>query len=114
MDIKAITEIVNDKFTDDKTKAAQIIIVLAKNENVLSDVMEILKEERVLKRELLTDMNMELSRAHIFIDSFMPPIPKLKKEAEEKGFSKSFVLDKIAEFYIKHKGIIRHCFNRFS
>lgn len=114
MDIKSITKIVTDPFTNEEQKRRLVISTLAKDDNIISDVLEILKEERVLKNELLIDMNLELSRAHIFIDSFMPPVPKLKKGEKGEDFSKSFVLDEIAKFYLKYKSMVRHCFNRFN
>lgn len=114
MDIKSITKIVTDPFTNEEQKRRLVINTLAKDDNIISDVLEILKEERVLKNELLIDMNLELSRAHIFIDSFMPPVPKLKKGEKGEDFSKSFVLDEIAKFYVKYKSMVRHCFNRFN
>jgi hypothetical protein len=90
MDIKSITKIVTDPFTNEEQKKRLIVNTLAKDDNILSDILSILHEERTLKKELLTDMNLELSRAHIFIDSFMPPVPKLKNGEKGEDFSKFF------------------------
>jgi hypothetical protein len=65
--------------------------------------------ERTNKKELITDMNLELSRAHIYIDMR----PETKVEGQD-CFNKGFVLDEIAKFYLRYKGSITHCFNRFK
>ena len=114
MDIKLITKIATNPILNDEQKRRGIINAIAQDQTALSDVLEILHEERMLRGQLMTDMNLELSRAHIFIDSFMPPIPKLKKGEKTESFNKSFVLDEIAKFYIKYKSMVSHCFNRFN
>ena len=108
MDIKSLKEIVNSDLPDNY-KEIQIINLLANDEKIIPEIMKILEQERKNKKELITDMNLELSRAHIYIDMR----DENKKEGKE-SFNKNFVIDEIAKFYIKYKGMISHCFNRFN
>jgi len=106
MDIKSLKEIVNSEAPD---KEAQIIKLLASDENALPIMLEILQEERQAKEELITDMNLQLSRAHIYIEE------RVENETESKGsFNKEFITDEIAKFYFKYKSLVTHCFNRFN
>ncbi len=108
MDIKSIKKIVSSNYPDD-IKEKLIIDVLALDSNAIPLVMEVLQKERKSKKELVRDLNLELSRAHIYIDMR----PESKKEGRE-NVNKGFLLDQIAKFYIKHKGEVTHCFNRFN
>lgn len=108
MNIQSIKEIVNSNISDDM-KEDLIISVLASDESVIPTMLKILQEERNKKKELIIDMNLELSRAHIYIYDR----PETKTEAKQ-AFNKSFIMDEIAKFYIKYKGVITHCFNRFN
>jgi hypothetical protein len=108
MDIKKITLIVNSTHLSDESKESLILECLSKDEEVIPIIMKILSRERSDKKELITDMNAELSRAHIYID--------MRPESKEEGkdsFNKGFILDEIAKFYIKYKSYVTHCFNRF-
>jgi len=107
MDLETIKSIINsDK--DNLVKEAAIIKILSKDKNVIPFIMNILNEERYLKNNLISDMNQELSRAHIYLDGYDG---QNKKKAG--SFTREFVIDKISEFYIKYTGSITHCFNRF-
>ena len=108
MDIKTIKSIVNSD-SPNNIKEMLIIRELSADKNVIPMIMEILQTERKSQKELVQDLNLELSRAHIYIDMR----PESKKEVKE-GFNKGFILDEIAKFYIKYKGKITHCFNRFN
>ncbi len=113
MDLVELKQILNSD-SSDEVKKSQVINCLAKDKEVIPVIMRMLEREREIKSELITDMNHELSRAHVFIDDFMPEPVKLKKGETMIGFDKNFVLDKIAEFYINYKSLIRHCYNRFN
>jgi len=108
MDLQKLKEIINSDIPD-KAKESFIIELLANDEKVIPTLMLILESERKTSKDLTMDMNLELSRAHIYIDSR----PEIKSESKE-SFNKGFILDEIAKFYIKYKGIITHCFNRFK
>ena len=108
MDLKTIKEIVNSG-AKDEIQEALIINTLANDEKVIPMILEILSSERKENKDLIMDINLELSRAHIYID--MRP----ESKAENKDcFNKGFIMDEIAKFYIKNKGKILHCFNRFN
>lgn len=108
MDIKTIKTIVNGNQPND-IKEMLVIGVLATDKNAIPMVMKILETERKSQKELVQDLNLELSRAHIYIDMR----PEQKKESKE-SFNKGFLLDEISKFYIKYKGKVTHCFNRFN
>jgi hypothetical protein len=108
MDIKELRIIINSDLPDEVIKS-QIINSLAMDENVIPVVMSILDRERVFKKELTINMNLELSRAHIYIEMR----PERKSESKE-NFNKKFVMDEISKFYLKYKPFVTHCFNRFN
>ncbi len=91
----------------DEAKEMLILRALAKDENVIPKVLKILEIEREEKATLTKEMNVELSRAHVYID---------QHEIKHKigGADKGFIIDKISKFYIKYKGVISHSFNRFN
>lgn len=101
MNLEKIKEIVNSNSRDD-VKNFLIINCLSEDKNAIPLMMEILDTERKNKKELIQDMNLELSRSHIFI------------EISKESFNKKFVLDEIEKFYLKYKGVVTHCFNRFN
>lgn len=106
MNLKLIKGIVESELPD-FAKEDQIIKHLSQDEKVIPKILKMIEIERESKNELLKDMNLELSRAHIYIDTSIP-----KKEA--KGFSRNFILDCISKFYVENKSRIGHCFNRFN
>lgn len=108
MDIRALQLVINSSIPDEH-KEDEILKILSKDESIILYMFKILEEERKLKKELISDMNLELSRAHIYIDTR----PEVKSE-EKKDFNKGYVIDKIAQFYIKYKDVVTHCFNRFN
>lgn len=109
MNVSIIKEIVNNKMMPDDVKQLLIIGVLADDENVIPDILDVLDKERKNRKELITDMNLELSRAHIYIDEYTE-----SAKMEKARFNKGFILDNISKFYIKYTGKIIHCFNRFK
>jgi len=108
MDIQELKQII-DSDIPISVKENLIIDSLAKDETVVTTIVKVLSKERETNKELITDMNLELSRAHVYIDMR----PELKPESKE-NFNKNFVMDKIAKFYVNYKSLISHCFNRFN
>lgn len=90
MNIQAIKSIVNDDLTTDEIKRH-------------------LEVERKRKKELITEMNHELSRAHTYIDSYTE-----SERAAKNNCNKSFIMDQIAKFYFKFSDQVTHCYNRFQ
>lgn len=97
MNLKKIQEIINDGFLPNESKEQMILNVLSEDENLIPQLLEILEYERKRKKKLLSEMNLELSRAHLTIE---------KPEINEKNF----VFNKIVKFYHKNEDQIRHCF----
>lgn len=99
MDLKTITDIVNSNMPD-SYKETGILLVIAKDEKVIPNILEILNNERQLKKELLLDTNEELSRALIVL--------KDKKLTAKRGIiaQPSWVVGKIVEHYKKWRGVI--------
>lgn len=96
MNIEELKTIVNSDLPIEVMKS-EIINSLAKDENVIPVVMQILEREREFKKELQTEMNLLLSKAHVGLD-------------DKKFNSGDFMQKEIIEFYTKYKGHIGHCF----
>ena len=108
MDIDIIKDIVNAE-SSYEIKKIQLIEHLATSKDCIPTLLRILDRERSNNKELITDMNLELSRAHIYIDM------RAESAAERKqDFNKGFILDEIAKFYFKYSKVVTHCFNRFN
>jgi hypothetical protein len=96
MNLQKLKVIINSVLPDN-TKEQQIIGILAEDEKVFSLLMKILDAERTFKKELTSDMNLLLSKAHIGLDN--------------KKFNEgNFMQKEIVEFYTKYKGFVGHCF----
>ncbi len=108
MNLQLIREIVNSQ-TPDEIKRDLIISAIAKDESAIPDLLSILSAERKNKKELILDLNQELSKAHVYIEGR----PESKEESK-KNFNKEFLLKSIEDLYRKYKGIISHNFNRLS
>ena len=67
MDIKKITEVVNMEIPDD-IKENYILSVLADDVEVIPKILKILEYERERNKELITDFNVELSRAMVVLN----------------------------------------------
>ena len=96
MNIKELKSIINSGLPDDVIKS-EIINSLAKDENVIPVVMEILERERQFKKEIHEEMNVLLSKAHIGLD-------------DRKFNEGNFMQKEIIDFYTKYKGYVGHCF----
>lgn len=78
-----------------------LIEELAKDEKVVSLVLELLDKEREQKKNLITEMNFQLSRADVGLDN--------------KKFNKdNFIQAEIKSFYEKFKGMVGHCFKNYT
>jgi hypothetical protein len=100
MNVQELKSIINSGLPDEVVKS-EIINSLAKDENVIPVVMRILERERELKKEIHSEMNLLLSKAHIGLDN--------KKFNED-----DFMQKEIIEFYTKYRGYVGHCFKKLS
>lgn len=100
MNLKALAEVLKLEVPD-QVKKDKILRILSSDENTIVYLLRILDHERDANKELISDLNLELSRAHVHILS-----PKLMK--------KIFTLNNIELLYIKWKEKIKHCFNYFQ
>jgi hypothetical protein len=96
MNLQELKSIINSELSDE-LKESQIIYSLSKDENIIPIIMELLERERIFKKELSSDMNLLLSKAHVGLDN--------KKLNED-----NFMQKEIVEFYTKYKGYVGHCF----
>lgn len=108
MNLKQLKEIINSPIPSNVMESL-IIASLAKDKNVMKDILALIEEERNTNNELISEFNLQLSRAHIHIDCR----PESKSESKESA-NKSFIMDEIAKFYIKYKGVVTHLYNRFN
>jgi hypothetical protein len=108
MDIDVIKEIVNSNDSI-LLKETKIIEHLSEDKNCIPTLLRILERERSTDKELIQDMNQELSRAQIYIDML-----KESPEDSKASFNKGFVLDEIAKFYFKYKKFVTHCYNKLN
>lgn len=100
MNIDKIREILDAGLPEGITQAA-IISVLAEDERVVPMILDLLDQERKTKKELLEDINLLLSKAHVGL--------------EDKKFNKEdFIQKEIAEFYKKNKDKVGHCFKNME
>ena len=99
MDIKAITEIVNNEQLMDHQKRTAICLVIAQDPSAIPTILNILSAEREEKTQLIQDLNLQLSRAHIGLET-----PTLNKNG--------FMQKEITEFY--KTGRIGHCFKQIE
>lgn len=119
MDLEKIKEIVNsNSFAG--VKEQLILSVIAADKNSLPTILSIMDMERKQKNELISEMNLELSRANVHIQN--PTLlsgsgndSKSKISQERKAMSaKLFILTNISKFYQKWSHTIGHCFNMES
>jgi hypothetical protein len=100
MNLPELKSIINSGLPDEVIKS-EIINSLAKDENIIPVIMQILERERAFKKELQAEMNLLLSKAHVGL--------------EDKKFNKGGVMQKeIIEFYRKYKGVVGHCFKNLN
>lgn len=103
MNIKAIEEILKLEIPY-QSKESEIIRILAADKNVVPIILRILDAERDESHELLTDINVELSRSLVAIED---------KNIGIKGkqiIERDFVIGEIKKFYLKWQHKIHCCF----
>lgn len=109
MDLDSIKKVVDNQLFDENQKTQMILHILSKDENAIPYILDILNYERKSKKSLITDMNVELSRADAFIEMSADIRAKGKVIS---GFNKKFVLDNILEFYRKYRNQITCIFDK--
>ena len=101
MNISKIKEIVTNPLLDDHAKRTLIITIIADDVTAIPDVLGILDRERTKRKELISDMNVLLSKADAALDS-----PKLNKN--------KFIQKEVKDLYIKWKGFINHLWKSYK
>lgn len=107
MDLKKLKNILNSDLPEDMQRYL-IIKIIADDEKVIPDILDILAYERKAKKKLIEDFNLNLSRAHI----------GLEKATYKKGALNSdhFIEKEIEAFFHKykdHKGV-GHLFKKLD
>lgn len=97
MNLDHIKQIVNSSVLTDAEKQEFILSIIAQDENAIKHVLFMLYEERKQKSELLTEMNLLLSKAHAGLEN-----RKLNKD--------NFIQKEIDKFYEKYKNLVSNCF----
>jgi hypothetical protein len=98
MNLDKIREIL-DSSLEDISKERAIFTEIAKDSNAIGIVMFMLDAERKENKELITDLNLYLSKAHVGLEE-----PKLNKDG--------FMQKEISAFY--KTGRIGHCFKQLN
>jgi len=88
----------------DHAKERLILSAIAKNRLAIPTIMRMLDEERTIKDEMISDMNQELSRTHLFA-AMNAPKPKAKET-----FTIKFINEEIKKFYDKYSDYATHLF----
>lgn len=92
MDIKKIEEILQTSYTKEDARQ-RILEEVANDENAIPDILAILGSERAKNRKVITEMNMQLSRALLYVQ-----FPEVCE--------KEFIIQEGTQFYEKHKGSV--------
>ena len=95
MNLNKIKKIIELPLISEADKESLIINEISKNENVVPIILEILNAERVSKSELVSTMNLLLSKADVGLRE-----PKFNEDG--------FMQKEISEFYDTAE--INHCF----
>jgi hypothetical protein len=103
MDLAKIKSILltNDGIITEVEKRALIIAVIADDERVIPDILDILAAERNKKKEMMVEFNVLLSKADAALDS-----PKLNKGG--------FIQNEVKEFYLKNKDYVSHNWKKYQ
>ena len=97
MDLTKIKHIINEEMLSEELKEDMIINIIASDKKVFTTIIKIIESERKQNDNLITDMNLLLSKAHIGLEE-----PIVNKN--------NFIQQEIIEFYHKYKDVIGHCF----
>ena len=82
-----------------------VLSVLADDKTMIPNLLSMLEIERKENSELIADINLQLSRTHIYVEKYS------KEKRKGQQVSRDFMLEKVGEFYGKYAGKIRHCFD---
>jgi hypothetical protein len=96
MNIQELKSIINSGLPDEVVKS-EIFKLLARDEFTIPIILNILQRERDLNKEIIEEMNQLLSKAHIGLGN-------------RKFNRDNFMQKEIADFYIKYKDHVSHCF----
>ena len=99
MDIKKIREIINLNLSDELTEN-YLIAIISDDKKVIPVILELLNSERELKEKLLSDTNVELSRALVVLQD------KNLKYNKKIIADPSWVVGEIIKHYKKWKDYI--------
>lgn len=83
---------------------------IADDESIIPNMLGILSSERAVKKELLSEMNLELSRVSATMEmehEWDDSTPKKRKTNERQ---KQWIYNQVIVFYHKWKDRIGHCF----
>jgi hypothetical protein len=105
MKLKEIKDVLDSDIPDDSKRYA-ILKLIAKDENAIPDILEILDYERKSKKALLENINLLLSKAHVGLE-----VAKYDKNSLN---SDGFIQREIMQFYLDNKGTIGHCFKNMD
>lgn len=105
-----IQSILSNPLLDDESKSMSILALIAYDKNAIPFIMDMLQHERKESRQLILDMNLELSRTHFYLDQHALENPENKKQS----LNKAWVISKVQEFYTKYKGVINHVFGYYD
>lgn len=104
MNIEEIKRICNSTSFSLESRETMILRLIAKDKKAVPYIIEMLNSERQIKNNIISDMNVELSRSLVFIEENTEETKKNKKlPIEKQGFSRTFVVNSINDFWNKYK-----------
>lgn len=98
--INKLKDIILDDFP---FKEERILQTISKDNNAIPILLKMLDDERQRNKTILSEMNLELSRAHSYITTV--------KDRKKTGYCKNFICKGIVDFYSKNKDYIKHTFD---
>lgn len=90
-------QVINSDVLSDKEKQECILSIIAEDKDAINHVLFMLNEERKQKHELLTEMNLLLSKSYYGLEN---------KRVNKGGF----IQVEIDKFYQKYKNLVWNCF----
>lgn len=100
MDIRKLKLLMLSDLPEDVLRHG-VIQLIAQDEQAIPDILEVLNHERKRKKELLTEMNVLMSKADAALDN-------------PKQFNKdNFIQNEVFEFYQKNTDV-GHCFRNYK
>jgi len=100
MDLKLIKETLEQPYLSEEDKVKIILTIIARDQNSLPYLLTILTTERTINGDIISDLNLEVSRYHIHTQT-----PKLLKQ------NKEFLNEQTKTLYEKWKDFIQPLFN---